>query len=92
MENGGITGPVFTIKHLAPFVPVVHGHGREGLKEENVHNRNEDCEESTKKWSFVSKILLTFCEKKCSSDQKNKMKFKAEGREFAKILRSPKVT
>ena len=37
MENGGITGPVFTIEHLAPFVPVVHGHGREGLKEGNVH-------------------------------------------------------
>ena len=42
LENGGITGPVFTIEHLAPFVTVVHGHGCEGLKEENVHNRNEE--------------------------------------------------
>ena len=42
LENGGITGPVFTKEHLAPFVPVVHGHGREGLKEENVRNRNEE--------------------------------------------------
>ena len=38
---------------------------------------------------FVSKIVLTFCEKKnCSSDQEMFLKFEAEGLEFAKILRS----
>ena len=37
---------------------------------------------------FVTKIVLTYCEKKCSSDQEKLLKFKAEGREFAKFLRS----
>ena len=67
LENGGITGPVFTIEHLAPFVPVVHGHGREGLKELRECKYRiglRSCEESPKKWHFVSKIVLTFCEKK----------------------------
>ena len=41
-----------------------------------------------KAWYFVSKIVLTYCEKKCSSDQKKLSKFEAEGREFAKFLRS----
>ena len=39
-------------------------------------------------WYFVSKIVLTYCEKKCSSDGQKILKFKAEGREFAKFLRS----
>ena len=29
-------------------------------------------------WYFVTKIVLTYCEKKCSSDQKKLLKFKAE--------------
>ena len=33
----------------------------------------------SKQWYFVTKIVLTYCEK---------LKFEAEGREFAKILRS----
>jgi hypothetical protein len=37
------------------------------------------------KWYFVTKIVLTYCEKNCSSIEKI---FKAEGRKFAKILRS----
>ena len=40
------------------------------------------------KWYFVTKIVLTYCEKKCSSDQENLLKFEAEGREFARFLRS----
>ena len=40
------------------------------------------------KWYFVTKIVLTYCEKKCSSDRKKLLKFDAEGREFAKFLRS----
>ena len=41
------------------------------------------------KWYFVNKIVLTYCEKKkCSSDREKLLKFKAEGREFSKILRS----
>ena len=37
-----------------------------------------------KKWYFVTKIVLTYC----SSDRENVLKFVAEGREFAKTLRS----
>ena len=37
-----------------------------------------------KKWYFVTKIVR----KNCSSDREKLLKFQAEGREFAKILRS----
>ena len=37
---------------------------------------------------FVSKIVLTYCKKNCSSDREKLLKFEVEGREFAKILRS----
>ena len=40
------------------------------------------------KWYFVTKIVLTYCEKNCSSDREKLWKFEAEGREFAKFLRS----
>ena len=40
------------------------------------------------KWYFVSKIVLTYCEKNCFSDQEKLLKFETEGREFAKILTS----
>ena len=33
----------------------------------------------SKKWYFVTKIVLTYCEKNCSSDQENLWKFDAEG-------------
>ena len=36
-------------------------------------------------WYFVTKIGLTYCEKKCSSDREKLLKFEAEGREFAKF-------
>ena len=35
-----------------------------------------------KKWYFVTKIVLTYC------DREKLLKFEAEGREFAKFLRS----
>ena len=35
-KYGIISGPVFTKEHLAPFVPVVHGDGREGLQEDSA--------------------------------------------------------
>ena len=41
-----------------------------------------------KKWYFVTKIVLSLCEKNCSSDQEKLLKFEAEGQEFAKVLRS----
>ena len=44
--------------------------------------------QSNQKWYFVTKIVLTYCEKNCSSDQEKLLKFEAEGQEFAKILRS----
>ena len=39
-------------------------------------------------WYFVTKIVLTYCEKKNSGDQDKLLKFEAEGRDFVKILRS----
>jgi hypothetical protein len=42
-------------------------------------------------WYFVSKIVLTFCEKKkCSTDRETLLRFEAVAKEFAKILRSRK--
>ena len=41
-----------------------------------------------KKWYFVTKIVLTNCEKKLPNDREKLLKFEAEGREFANILRS----
>ena len=42
-----------------------------------------------KKWYFVTKIVLIYCEKKIVLViEKKKMQFEAESREFAKILRS----
>ena len=41
-----------------------------------------------KQWYFVTKVVLTYCEKKKSSDREKLLKFETEGREFAKILRS----
>ena len=49
---------------------------------------NLSCQTSSwkpKKWYFVTKIVLTYCEKKNVLVIK---KFKAEGRDFSKILRS----
>ena len=34
---------------------------------------------------FVSKIVFTYCEEKCSSDIKTNLTFKVEGREFKNI-------
>ena len=41
---------------------------------------------SEKKWYFVTKIVLTNCEKNCSSDREKHLKFEAEGRAFAKMV------
>ena len=45
-----------------------------------------DLSQAEKKWYFVTKIVLTYCEKKCSSDREKLLK-EAEGQEFAKSLR-----
>ena len=39
-------------------------------------------------WYFVTKIVLTYCEKTCSGDREKLLIFEAEGQEFAKFLRS----
>ena len=39
-------------------------------------------------WYFVIKIVLTYSEKIGCTDQEKLLKFQAEGREFAKFLRS----
>ena len=36
-------------------------------------------------WYFVSKIVLAYCEKNCSSEREKVLKFEAEGQEFAKF-------
>ena len=41
-----------------------------------------------KKLHFVTKIALTYCEKKMFKLLKKLLKFEAEGREFSKFLRS----
>jgi hypothetical protein len=41
-----------------------------------------------KKGYFVTKIVQTYCEKKCSSDREFFLKFEDEGQEFSKKLRS----
>ena len=41
-----------------------------------------------KQWYFVIKIVLTYCEKFCSSDREKLLKIGAEGQEFATFLRS----
>ena len=46
------------------------------------------CNIKKGKWYFVTKIVLTYCEKKRSSDREKLLKFEAEGREFTKFLRS----
>ena len=38
-----------------------------------------------KAWYFVSKIVLTYCEKKCSSDREELLKWAAERQEFTKV-------
>ena len=47
-----------------------------------------DPKDESRKLYFVSKIVLIYCEKNCSSNQEKKLKFEAEGQEFAKNLRS----
>ena len=42
----------------------------------------------SKNWYFVTKIVLTYCEKNWSSDREKCLKYEAEGQEFAKVLRS----
>ena len=39
----------------------------------------------SQKWYFVTKIVLTYCEKKYSSNREKLLKIEAEGREFANI-------
>ena len=38
------------------------------------------------KWYFVTKIVMTYCEKKCSSDREKLLKFEAKGQELALLL------
>ena len=39
-----------------------------------------------RKWYFVTKFVLTYCENFFSSDREKLLKFDAEGWEFAKFL------
>ena len=42
-------------------------------------------EMETQNLVFFTKIFLTFCEKKCSSDREKLLKFKAKGWEICKF-------
>ena len=43
----------------------------------------------SQKWYFVTKTVLTYCEKKnCFGDREKLLKFEAEGPEFTKFLSS----
>ena len=42
------------------------------------------------KWYFVTKIVLAYCEKKCSSDQENILKFKLKAENLLTFFRSLK--
>ena len=53
-----------------------------------LNTYSQDPDIWREKWYFVTKIVLTYCEKKNSTDREKLLKFEAEGREFAKILRS----
>ena len=52
----------------------------------NLPLKDYVIDEIFKNWYFVTKIVLTYCDKKCSNDQETFLKFKDEGREFAKIV------
>ena len=41
-----------------------------------------------KNWYFVTKNVLIYCEKNFPIDREKLLKFEAEGRKFAKVLRS----
>jgi hypothetical protein len=43
----------------------------EGIRNEKTRSVNN--------WYFVAKIILTYCEKNCSSDGEKLLKFEAEG-------------
>jgi hypothetical protein len=43
---------------------------------------------SREQWYFVTKIVLTYNEKNCSSDREKHLKFEAESQECVKCLRS----
>ena len=41
------------------------------------------------RWYFVTKIILIYCKKKCSSDGEKLLELEAAGQKFAKCLRPP---
>ena len=57
------------------------------LKPWESHMKNKSKSSNNKKiWYFVTKIVLTYCEKPLIEEKKTKLE--AEGQEFAKVLRS----
>ena len=65
---------------VALFIKILSA---ESVCKKKIKSRGE------KKWYFVIKIVLTYCEKKIVLViEKKLLKFEAEGQEFAKFLRS----
>ena len=50
--------------------------------------KNGPCHKNLKMVFFYQNCSDLLCEKNCSIDQEKLLKFEAEGREFAKFLRS----
>ena len=44
----------------------------------------------SEKWYFVTKIVLTYLRKNCSSDREKLLKFEAECQEFSKFIQTVK--
>ena len=63
---------------------------KQNIQDETIKNKTNSLSSSKEqqKWYFVTKVVLAYCEKKCSTDQEKLLKYEAEGREFARFLRS----
>ena len=53
----------------------------------HISLQTRELRKCEKKWYFVTKIVLTYCEKKNSSDREKLLKFEAEGREFLRSVK-----
>ena len=86
------TGPTFTRSKVPTIQMVQTPLSRMSWKIQKIHSTSLPFFIRTwlQVWYFVTKIVLTYCEEKCSSGQEKLLKFKAEGIEFAKFLRSIK--
>ena len=60
----------------------------ESIMTKIITHRKKKCEQQIQNWYFVTKIFLTSCGKIFSWYREKLLKFEAEGKDFAKFLRS----